>query len=155
MTTLPYYTYTQGAVVQKALNAIATFFSSSSFGDYLQICIMLGLAASTFTFMISRNPKDIIKWMVVFFAVPLFLISMKARVPIIDKTEPGAVYVVDNVPYLVAVPTWFFSSMMVGMTEGVESIFTTSDDERYGRTGMLFGSELYRLSRQSNVHETK
>lgn len=155
MTTLPYYTYTQGAVVQKALNAIATFFSSSSFGDYLQICIMLGLAASTFTFMISRNPKDIIKWMVVFFSVPLFLISMKARVPIIDKTEPGAVYVVDNVPYLVAVPTWFFSSMMVGMTEGVESIFTTSDDERYGRTGMLFGSELYRLSRQSNVHETK
>ncbi len=42
---------------------------------------------------------------------------------------------------------------MVGMTEGVEAIFTTSDDERYGRTGMLFGSELYQLSRQSSVRE--
>nr|WP_262507455.1 conjugal transfer protein TraG N-terminal domain-containing protein [Vibrio harveyi] len=39
------------------------------------------------------------------------------------------------------------------MAEGVEAIFTTSDDERYGRTGMLFGSELYQLSRQSSVRE--
>ncbi|CAK2197527.1 conjugal transfer mating pair stabilization protein TraG [Vibrio crassostreae] len=42
---------------------------------------------------------------------------------------------------------------MVGMAEGVEGIFTTSDDERYGRTGMLFGSELYQLSRQSRINE--
>ncbi|WP_210501472.1 conjugal transfer protein TraG N-terminal domain-containing protein, partial [Vibrio crassostreae] len=53
----------------------------------------------------------------------------------------------------VAVPTYFFSSIMVGMAEGVEGIFTTSDDERYGRTGMLFGSELYQLSRQSRINE--
>ncbi|TKF92374.1 conjugal transfer protein TraG N-terminal domain-containing protein, partial [Vibrio sp. F13] len=46
-----------------------------------------------------------------------------------------------------------FSSIMVGMAEGVEGIFTTSDDERYGRTGMLFGSELYQLSRQSRINE--
>ncbi|MDA0126455.1 conjugal transfer protein TraG N-terminal domain-containing protein, partial [Vibrio sp. MM46] len=84
---------------------------------------------------------------------PLFLINMKADMLIIDKTQPGKVYKVDNVPYLVAVPTYFFSSIMVGMAEGVEAIFTTSDDERYGRTGMLFGSELYQLSRQSSVRE--
>ncbi len=150
---LEYYTYTSGEVVNKAFNALATFFRTNTFGDYLQMCMMLGLITSLFLFMLSRNPKDIIKWMAVFFAVPLFLINMKASMLIIDKTQPGKVYKVDNVPYLVAVPTYFFSSIMVGMAEGVEAIFTTSDDERYGRTGMLFGSELYQLSRQSSVRE--
>ncbi|ENM5770894.1 conjugal transfer mating pair stabilization protein TraG [Vibrio mimicus] len=150
---LEYYTYTSGEVVNKAFNALATFFRTNTFGDYLQMCMMLGLITSLFVFMLSRNPKDMIKWMVVFFAVPLFLINMKADMLIIDKTQPGKVYKVDNVPYLVAVPTYFFSSVMVGMAEGVEAIFTTSDDERYGRTGMLFGSELYQLSRQSSVRE--
>ncbi|HAS6018104.1 TPA: conjugal transfer mating pair stabilization protein TraG [Vibrio vulnificus] len=150
---LEYYTYTSGEVVNKAFNALATFFKTNTFGDYLQMCMMLGLITSLFIFMLSRNPKDLIKWMVVFFAVPLFLINMKADMLIIDKTQPGKAYKVDNVPYLVAVPTYFFSSIMVGMAEGVEAIFTTSDDERYGRTGMLFGSELYQLSRQSKVNE--
>lgn len=150
---LEYYTYTSGEVVNKAFNALATFFRTNTFGDYLQMCMMLGLITSLFIFMLSRNPKDLIKWMVVFFAVPLFLINMKADMLIIDKTQPGKAYKVDNVPYLVAVPTYFFSSIMVGMAEGVESIFTTSDDERYGRTGMLFGSELYQLSRQSRINE--
>ncbi|EOT1824885.1 conjugal transfer mating-pair stabilization protein TraG [Vibrio vulnificus] len=150
---LEYYTYTSGEVVNKAFNALATFFKTNTFGDYLQMCMMLGLITSLFIFMLSRNPKDLIKWMVVFFAVPLFLINMKADMLIIDKTQPGKAYKVDNVPYLVAVPTYFFSSIMVGMAEGVEAIFTTSDDERYGRTGMLFGSELYQLSRQSSVRE--
>ncbi|ENM5730737.1 conjugal transfer mating pair stabilization protein TraG [Vibrio mimicus] len=150
---LEYYTYTSGEVVNKAFNALATFFRTNTFGDYLQMCMMLGLITSLFVFMLSRNPKDMIKWMVVFFAVPLFLINMKADMLIIDKTQPGKVDKVDNVPYLVAVPTYFFSSVMVGMAEGVEAIFTTSDDERYGRTGMLFGSELYQLSRQSSVRE--
>ncbi|MEZ8410370.1 conjugal transfer mating-pair stabilization protein TraG [Vibrio splendidus] len=150
---LEYYTYTSGEVVNKAFNALATFFRTNTFGDYLQMCMMLGLITSLFIFMLSRNPKDLIKWMVVFFAVPLFLINMKADMLIIDKTQPGKAYKVDNVPYLVAVPTYFFSSIMVGMAEGVEGIFTTSDDERYGRTGMLFGSELYQLSRQSRINE--
>ncbi|HAS6352037.1 conjugal transfer mating pair stabilization protein TraG [Vibrio vulnificus] len=150
---LEYYTYTSGEVVNRAFNALATFFKTNTFGDYLQMCMMLGLITSLFIFMLSRNPKDLIKWMVVFFAVPLFLINMKADMLIIDKTQPGKAHKVDNVPYLVAVPTYFFSSIMVGMAEGVEAIFTTSDDERYGRTGMLFGSELYQLSRQSKVNE--
>ncbi|HFQ5221110.1 TPA: conjugal transfer protein TraG N-terminal domain-containing protein, partial [Vibrio vulnificus] len=105
---LEYYTYTSGEVVNKAFNALATFFKTNTFGDYLQMCMMLGLITSLFIFMLSRNPKDLIKWMVVFFAVPLFLINMKADMLIIDKTQPGKAYKVDNVPYLVAVPTYFF-----------------------------------------------
>ncbi|MDN3686165.1 conjugal transfer protein TraG N-terminal domain-containing protein [Vibrio sinaloensis] len=86
----------------------------------------------------------------------VFLINMKADVLIIDKTQPGAVYKVDNVPYLVAVPTYFFSlALWSGWPRGWRAFFTTSDDERYGRTGMLFGSELYQLSRQSSVKETE
>ena len=60
---LDYYTYTSGAVVQKALNAVAVFFATNAFGDYLRICIMLGLLITTATFLLSRTPSDIGKWM--------------------------------------------------------------------------------------------
>ncbi|WP_447401327.1 conjugal transfer mating-pair stabilization protein TraG [Vibrio harveyi] len=152
---LEYYTYTSGEVVNKALNALAVFFRTNTFSDYLQMCMMLGLVSSLFFFMLNRKPSELIKWMAVYTLVPLFLISMKADMLVIDKTSPGKAYKVDNVPYLVALPTHFFSTIMVGMAEGVEAIFTTSDDERYGRTGMLFGSELYQLSRQANIRETR
>nr|AKN40410.1 IncF plasmid conjugative transfer protein TraG [Vibrio sp. F12 FF_152] len=43
--------------------------------------------------------------------------------------------------------------MMMGVTETVETVFNTSDNRRYGRTGMLFGSELYQLSRQADIKD--
>ncbi|MFS1982282.1 hypothetical protein BCU36_025395 [Vibrio lentus] len=39
--TLEYYTYTQGAAIQKALNAIATFFVSQSFASMMSISLMI------------------------------------------------------------------------------------------------------------------
>lgn len=151
--TLEYYTYTQGAAIAKALNAIATFFASQSFASMMSISIMIGAAMTYAHFVASRNPKHIYIWAIVFTLVPSMLIKQTVTMQVIDKTEPAAGYSVGNVPYLVALPTWFFSSMMVGSADAIESIFTTTDDERYGRTGMMFGSELYQLSRQSDLKD--
>lgn len=151
--TLEYYTYTQGAAIAKALNAIATFFASQSFASMMSISIMIGAAMTYAHFVVSRNPKHIYIWAIVFTLVPSMLIKQTVTMQVIDKTEPAAGYSVGNVPYLVALPTWFFSSMMVGSADAIESIFTTTDDERYGRTGMMFGSELYQLSRQSDLKD--
>lgn len=149
--TLEYYTYTQGAAIQKALNAIATFFVSQSFASMMSISLMIGAAMTYAYFVATRNPKHIYIWAIVFALVPSMLIKQTVTMQVIDKTEPTAGYSVANVPYLIALPTWFFSTMMVGTADAIESIFTTTDDERYGRTGMMFGSELYQLSRQSDL----
>lgn len=151
--TLEYYVYTQGATLQRALNAIAAFFQSGSFASMTSIALMIGAIMTMVLFFATRNTKHIYVWAIVFTLVPSMLLQQTARVQIIDKTEPSGVYSVDNVPYLVALPTWFFSTMMMGVTEAVETIFTTTDDKRYGRTGMMFGSELYQLSRQADLKD--
>lgn len=151
--TLEYYVYTQGATLLRALNAIATFFQSASFASMTSIALMIGAIMTMVLFFATRNTKHIYVWAIVFTLVPSMLLQQTARVQIIDKTEPSGVYSVDNVPYLVAVPTWFFSTMMMGVTETVETIFMTTDDKRYGRTGMMFGSELYQLSRQADLRD--
>lgn len=153
--TFEYYIYTQGEALQRALNAVAAFFQSQSFASLTSMSIMIGALITMLFFYATRNPKHIYVWAIVFTLVPSMLITQTARVQIIDKTEPSGVYSVDNVPYIVALPTWFFSTMMAGVTETVESIFTTVDDERYGRTGMLFGSELFMLSRQAELRDTE
>ncbi|KOO12815.1 conjugal transfer protein TraG [Vibrio xuii] len=151
--TLEYYVYTQGATLQRALNAIAAFFQSASFASMTSIALMIGAIMTMVLFFTTRNTKHIYIWAIVFTLVPSMLLQQTARVQIIDKTEPSGVYSVDNVPYLVAVPTWFFSTMMMGVTEAVETIFMSTDDKRYGRTGMMFGSELYQLSRQADLRD--
>ncbi|CAH7239534.1 IncF plasmid conjugative transfer protein TraG [Vibrio chagasii] len=153
--TLEYYTYTQGAAIQKALNAIAMFFASQSFASMTSISLMIGAALTYANFVASRNPKHIYIWALVFTLVPSMLIKQTVNMQIIDRTEPTAGYSVANVPYLVALPTWFFSTLMVGSADTIESIFTTVDDERYGRTGMMFGSELYQLSRQADLKDVE
>lgn len=150
-----YYVYTQGAALQRALNAIATFFQSSSFASMTSIALMIGAVMTMMYFFATRNTKHLYVWAIVFTLVPTLLLHQTARVQIIDKTEPRGVYAVDNVPYLVALPTWLFSTLMVGVTESVEAIFTTTDEQRYGRTGMLFGSEMYQLSRQANFRDIR
>ncbi|MFS1909550.1 conjugal transfer protein TraG N-terminal domain-containing protein [Vibrio lentus] len=112
--TLEYYTYTQGAAIQKALrNAIATFFVSQSFASMMSISLMIGAAMTYAYFVATRNPKHIYIWAIVFALVPSMLIKQTVTMQVIDKTEPTAGYSVANVPYLIALPTWFFSTMMV------------------------------------------
>ncbi|WP_425628597.1 conjugal transfer protein TraG N-terminal domain-containing protein [Vibrio neptunius] len=151
--TFEYYVYTQGATLQKALNAIATFFQSASFASMTSIALMIGAVMTMMYFFATRSIKHIYVWAVVFTLVPTMLLHQTARMQIIDKTEPSGVYSVDNVPYIVALPTWFFSTLMVGVTEAVETLFMTTDDKRYGRTGMMFGSQLYQLSRHTNLKD--
>lgn len=150
-TTLEYITYTNGEVARKVLNTVATFCSSPSFDSMQQIALMIGLTVTLYQYSISRDHAHLIKWVAVCIALPLFLINMTARMQIIDKTEPAYSASVDNVPYIVALPAHYMGLLMSGLTESVETIMALPDDERFGRTGMMFGSRLYRLSEQSSL----
>ncbi|WP_238592813.1 conjugal transfer protein TraG N-terminal domain-containing protein [Vibrio coralliilyticus] len=148
---LDYYTYTQGATLARVLNAVAAFFDSSPFADLLAIALMFGTVMTLQRFMVSRHPQHLWRWGIMFALVPTLLIKQTARVWVHDLTAAHPPYAVDNVPYLIALPTWAFSTLMVGVADGVETAFNTTDDRRYGRTGMLFGSMLYRLSQHATL----
>ncbi|MFS1487940.1 conjugal transfer protein TraG N-terminal domain-containing protein [Vibrio lentus] len=109
--------------MQMALNAIATFFVSQSFASMMSISLMIGAAMTYAYFVATRNPKHIYIWAIVFALVPSMLIKQTVTMQVIDKTEPTAGYSVANVPYLIALPTWFFSTMMVGTADAIGDPF--------------------------------
>ncbi|GAB6264310.1 conjugal transfer mating-pair stabilization protein TraG [Photobacterium sp. R1] len=152
--TLDIYNYTNGDVAQVILNAIATFFYTESFSSLIQISAMFGVLATCCHFYIKKDVNSIPKWAAVYVGVPLFCVSTKVGVQIIDLTDPSGNYQVANVPAVLAVPAHIGTTYMYGVTKTIEDIFHSPNDQAYGKSGMLFGSKLYQLSRQSQIDDS-
>ncbi|MEZ8082803.1 conjugal transfer protein TraG N-terminal domain-containing protein [Enterovibrio norvegicus] len=148
---MEFYVYGAGAQMQLALNAVATFFNTDTFGSLIELALQLSVVISVTLFLIYRDSKYITRWALIYLGIPTFLISMTADIQIIDKQSPLDNYAVDNVPYVVAIPGWAATTFMHGMTEGVETVFSSTDDESYSASGMTFGSNLYTLTRSANA----
>ncbi len=151
---MEYITYTSGRVARQALNTIATFCNSDEFASLQSIALFLGAVVTMYLYTTSRNHNHIVKWFVVFGLVPLTLINTKTTMQIIDKTDPSYTASVANVPYIVALPSHFMGQLMSGLVEKTESIAALPDDERYGRTGMMFGSKLFLMAQAPSLQDT-
>lgn len=149
------FTYTNGDVAKQVMNAIAVLFKSDSFASMIMISALFAIIATAFHFFIKRDHNDILKWCAVYFAVPLLAINTTATVQITDLTDPTGNYRVDNVPAIVAYPASWASHYMYATTQTVDDIFHVPDDQQYSRTGMMFGAELYKLSRHSEIENTQ
>jgi len=147
---LEYYAYSSGATVAAVLNAVATFFDTPSFASLLSMSAMISVVITTAMFFLTRNPSHLYKWAAIFLLAPLLLINTKATMQVVDLAE-SRVRSVANVPFLVALPTYFATSMMYGFTKEVEAVFNAdlAATEEYGKTGMTFGSALFQLSSKS------
>jgi conjugal transfer mating pair stabilization protein TraG len=53
--TFEYYTYTQGATLMRALNAVAAFFASDSFSSLIAISLMFGAVTTFAYFTLTRD----------------------------------------------------------------------------------------------------
>ncbi len=144
------YLYGAGAQMQKALNAVATFFTTNTFGTLVETALQLGFVVATTLFFLYRDSKHVLRFAFVYLAIPTFLISMKTTVQVIDVQEPMASRSVANVPYIVAIPGWAATTLMHGLTEGIETVFNSTEDRLYSTSGMVFGANLYTLMRSSN-----
>lgn len=149
------FTYSNGDVAKQVMNAIAVLFKSDSFASMISICALFAVVATALHFFIKRDHNAIMKWFAVYFAVPLLAMNTTATVQITDLTNPTGNYRVDNVPAIVAYPASWASHYMYATTQTVEDIFHVPDDQQYSKTGMMFGSELYKLSRQSEIENTQ
>ncbi|MFA0072122.1 conjugal transfer protein TraG N-terminal domain-containing protein [Vibrio cyclitrophicus] len=148
---LDFYVYGAGTQMQKALNAVATFFTTNTFGSLVEIALQLAFVISATLFLLYRDAKHVMRFAVIYLAIPTFLISMKATVQINDAQNPMTTYSVDNVPYIVAIPGWAATTFMHGLTDGIETVFSSTEDKKYSTSGMTFGSSLYTLLRSTNA----
>ncbi|MCR9819773.1 conjugal transfer protein TraG N-terminal domain-containing protein [Vibrio parahaemolyticus] len=145
------YIYGAGPQLQRALNAVATFFTTNTFGSLVETALQLALVITATLFFLYRDAKHVLRFAVIFIAVPTFLISMKTTVQVVDAQDPMSTRSVANVPYIVALPGWAATTLMHGLTEGIETVFSSTEDRNYSTSGMVFGSSLYTLMRSTNA----
>lgn len=148
---LDFYVYGAGPQMQKALNGVATFFTTNTFGSLVEIALQVSFVIAVTLFLLYRDSKHVMRFAVIYLAIPTFLITMKTTVQINDAQNPMHNYSVDNVPYIVAIPGWAATTFMHGLTEGFETVFSSTEDKNYSTSGMTFGSNLYTLMRRTNA----
>lgn len=135
------YCFWNGADILMALNAVAAIMGG---GDYLGlmkgIAIVGLLSAVTYAFM-SQRGDTLGGFFAGFVFVYAVLFVPKVDV-VVNDVRVGTSNAVANVPLGLAAPYSLLSHMGYWLTLQYESRFTTLDDERFSKTGMVFGSRV-------------
>ncbi|WP_273693086.1 hypothetical protein [Vibrio parahaemolyticus] len=69
------YIYGAGAQMQKALNAVATFFTTNTFGSLVEIALQLGFVIATTLFFLYRDTKHVMRFAVIYLAIRRFSLA--------------------------------------------------------------------------------
>ena len=144
---LPVYVIANGDMFREAFNAIATLVGTSTFSTAMQIGVIFAVLGTALSYSKSKDLMVLLKWFGLYFLVIGILLGPKVDVQIIDASDPGrADLAVDNVPYGLAMPASIVTEVGHALAQSVDDIFHMPDDLAYTKTGMLFGSNLFRLS---------
>jgi conjugal transfer mating pair stabilization protein TraG len=149
---LTIYTYGGGDILRKVFDSLAILTS----GGMFQSLVMIGLICGAFwaivkCFFSPRLETFFLKFLLPALAVTSLLMLPRTKVHIEDAYT-RAPYAVDNVPWLIAVPAEFISTLSYHITAAIETVMHVPNDMTYNKTGMVFGSETaldmrkYRLS---------
>ena len=95
---LEIYTIYGGGMWKTALDAVVTLVGQNTFHTLLRIASTFGVLAVLLTFIKQRNPMVFVQWLAVFMILTSILLVPKRSVQVIDLSDPGAVWVTDNVP---------------------------------------------------------
>ncbi len=149
------HTYGGGEILRHVFDSIAILTKGNLFKCLMIIGASFGCFWTLAKCLFSNQIESfILQFLFPVLAVSALLSLPKATVKIVDVyTE--APYVVDHVPWLVAFPAQWISTIGYKLTEAIEHVMHVPNDTRYNKTGMIFGSETaldirnYRLSNAS------
>lgn len=152
---LEMYVFSGGDTAQKVLNAIALFFHSDERVSMVYIISRIVVFLVALKFILSRDPNVIFGWAAGLLLITSLLIVPTSNMIIIDASERGRTYTVDNVPLGVALPAHYGTLFMHGASETIDTFFRLPDDQAYSKSGMLFGSKLMNLSTSIGVQDAE
>jgi conjugal transfer mating pair stabilization protein TraG len=134
-----------------AFNAVVRVCHDDSFQIAIKMAMGIGLAISAFMYVKTKDIMVFAKWVALYMFVTIGLLGSSATCWISATTEPTIPPIkVDNVPLGMAVPAYFFTNVGTGLAQIFEEQFSSPSDPAYTQTGMLFGSNLFRLSLSSS-----
>lgn len=135
------FAYWNGLEIFNALNSVAAIMGG---GDYLGLMKAVGivglLAAISFALLSQRGSAAGSYFMGFVFIYSVMFVP-KVTV-IVNDMRAATVYTVANVPLGLAAPYATISRIGNFLTQQYESRFTTLDDERFSKTGMVFGARV-------------
>jgi conjugal transfer mating pair stabilization protein TraG len=152
MSNLPIYVIANGELAKAALDAVAIVFTTETFRTALKISILFAIIGTAVSYIYGKNLASLAKWFIIYFILTTIMLGAKVTVQIIDSSNPGkANLTVANVPYGLGYPASIITSAAHGLVSVFEEAFHMPDDVEYNKTGMLFGSKLFRLSSEFHV----
>ncbi len=149
---LTVHVFYAGEIVREVFNAVAMFVNSKDMATILSMVALISVPLTVMQFIGTHSPKAIITWCAVTVLVPTLLIKSTEDIQIIDASNPLHVTTVGNVPMILAFPAHFATLYMFGITDSINGIFHTNEDEQYSKTGMLYGATLVRKNLTAKIH---
>ena len=149
MSNMTMYVISNGDLFRQAFNAVVTVLGTSTFSTAVRIAVLFSIIGAVVQYMKSHDLMVLAKWYALYIAVTLLMLAPKVDLSIVDETDLGSAYNVSNVPIGIALPASMITSISHALTSSMEEAFHMPDDTQYSKTGMLFGSHVFRLS--SNV----
>lgn len=148
------YVISNSDLFRESLNAVSAFCNSGAFKSATYIGAAIGIVMSAVAYLKNHDVMVFLKWFAMYFFVFNILLGVKLDVVIVntsDSSVPG--YFVDNVPIGIALPAHLITSMGQGFSSDLEVAFHMPNVLQYNKTGMLFGSNLFRLSLASQIDD--
>ena len=150
-TVYPIYVVSNGELMRATLNAIAILLNSGIIRSAFQISCLIGVLATAITYVRGHDLTVFFKWFILVFGINVIMLMPKMDVGVIDSSNEMAIYQVSNVPLGIGYPAHLITSVAHGLTAGFEAIYHAPDDFQYSKTGMLFGSRVFKLSTELKV----
>lgn len=148
------YVISNANLFREGLNAIAEFCYSDGFKSATYIGALIGIVTTAIAYVKQHDVMLFLKWLVMYFFVFNILLGITQTVVVIntsDQSETPAV--IDNVPLGIALPAHIITAIGYDFGNDLEEAFNTPGALQYNKTGMMFGSNLFRLSLASNLDD--
>ena len=155
MSALPIHVVANGELAKAALNAVVTLLGSSVFASAIKLAILFALIGTAVNYIRGKDIIIFARWFATYFIITMVMLGPKVTVQIIDSSAPGTNYTVANVPYGLGYPASLITSTSYALVSAFEEAFHMPDDLTYNKTGMLFGSKVFKLSTEFNAVNPK
>ena len=141
------YVISNSHLFREGLNAVAAFCHSDGFRAATYMGALMGIVATAIAYVKQHDVILFLKWLVMYFFVFNILLGVTQTVAIINTSDASVPpEIVDNVPLGISLPAHIITAFGYDFGSDLETAFHMPDSLQYNSTGMLFGSNLFRLS---------
>ena len=141
MNTYEVFAYWNGVDIFNALNAVAAVMGGGDYLGLMKAVGLVGLLAAVSFALLSQRGASAAQYFMGFIFIYGVMFVPKVNV-IVNDLRAGTTHVVANVPIGLAAPYATISRIGNFLTQQYEARFTVLDDERFSKTGMVFGARV-------------